>query len=83
MDSTIHVVSCSSKTLQELKGTLLDYTPMTETNVQAANILLIGQAGTGKSSFFNSINSIFRGKITSKAVTGRFEHSVTTMVKTI
>lgn len=71
----------TSETLQELKRTLLDYTPMTETNVPAANILLIGQTGTGKSSFFNSINSIFRGKITSKAVTGRFEHSVTTMYR--
>lgn len=67
--------------MQELKKTLLDYKPMTETNVQAANILLIGQIGAGKTSFFNSINSIFREKIINRAVTGRSEHSVTTMVK--
>ena len=66
--------------MQELKETLLDFKPKTETNVPAANILLIGQTGAGKSSFFNSINSIFRGKITYRAVTGRSEHSVTTMV---
>lgn len=66
--------------MQEIKETLLDYKPMKETNVPAANILLIGKTGAGKSSFFNSINSIFRGKITNKAVTRKCDHSVTTMV---
>ncbi|XP_065936873.1 interferon-induced protein 44 isoform X2 [Magallana gigas] len=69
----------TNETMQALKESLLDYKPMTETNVTAANILLIGQIGAGKSSFFNSVNSIFRGKITSKACSGSFEHSVTTM----
>ncbi|XP_065938187.1 interferon-induced protein 44-like [Magallana gigas] len=67
--------------MQELKETLLDYKPMTETNVTAANILLIDQIGAGKTSFFNSVNSIFRGKITSKACSGSFEHSVTTQYR--
>lgn len=49
--------------MQELKETLLNYKPMTETNVPAANILLIGQIGAGKTSFFNSFNSLFRGKV--------------------
>lgn len=71
----------TNETMQELKETLLDYKPMTEANVSAANILLIGQTGAGKSSFFNSINSIFRGKIINRAVTGRSEHSVTTMYR--
>lgn len=71
----------TTKTMQELKESLFDYKPMTETNVAAANILLIGQIGAGKSSFFNSVNSIFRGKITSKACSGSFEHSVTTMYR--
>ncbi|KAL0160364.1 hypothetical protein M9458_044089 [Cirrhinus mrigala] len=31
-------------------------------------ILMIGPVGAGKSSFFNSINSIFMGRITSKAI---------------
>lgn len=71
----------TTKTMQALKESLLDYKPMTETNVAAANILLIGQIGAGKSSFFNSVNSIFRGKISSKACSGSFEHSVTTMYR--
>ena len=66
--------------MKEIKENLLAYRPVSESNVTAANILLLGQIGAGKSSFFNSINSIFRGKITSKACSGSFEHSVTTLV---
>ena len=67
--------------MKEIKENLLAYKPVSEANVTAANILLLGQIGAGKSSFFNSVNSIFRGKITSKACSGSFEHSVTTMVR--
>jgi hypothetical protein len=42
--------------------------------------LLVGQVGAGKSSFFNTINSIFRGYITSQACSGNAEHSLTTVV---
>jgi predicted GTPase len=68
------------KKAKELKEKLTAYKPVTEADTASANILLIGQIGAGKSSFFNSINSIFNGKITSKACSGRFEHSVTTYV---
>lgn len=37
--------------LHELKEELVDYGPDSETGVSAANILLIGQIGAGKSSF--------------------------------
>ena len=67
--------------MKEIKENLLAYKPVSETNVTAAKILLLGQIGAGKSSFVNSINSIFRGKITSKACSGNFEHSVTTTVE--
>ena len=67
--------------MKELKDALVAYKPAEEADVRAANILLLGQIGAGKSSFFNSINSIFRGKITSKACSGSFEHSVTTTVE--
>ncbi|XP_048742426.2 interferon-induced protein 44-like isoform X2 [Ostrea edulis] len=71
----------NTETLQQLKEAVVDYKPNSETNVSAANILLIGQIGAGKSSFFNSVNSIFRGKITSKARCGSFEHSLTTVFR--
>ena len=69
--------------MTELKDALVAYKPAEDADVRAANILLLGQIGAGKSSFFNSVNSIFRGRITSKACSESFEHSVTTMVKYI
>ncbi|XP_048743912.2 interferon-induced protein 44-like [Ostrea edulis] len=68
----------NEESAQNLRQSLIKYKPVAEVNVPAANILLVGQIGAGKSSFFNSVNSIFRGKITSKACSGSFEHSVTT-----
>ena len=67
--------------MTELKDALVAYKPAEEADVRAANILLLGQIGAGKSTFFNSVNSIFRGRITSRACSGSFEHSVTTMVR--
>ncbi|XP_078309380.1 interferon-induced protein 44-like [Crassostrea virginica] len=74
-------IEWNEEKMKEIKENLLAYKPVSETNVSAANILLLGQIGAGKSSFFNSVNSIFRGKITSKACSGNFEHSVTTMYR--
>eukprot|EP00105_Crassostrea_gigas_P045706 XP_019929854.1 PREDICTED: interferon-induced protein 44-like isoform X5 [Crassostrea gigas] len=71
----------NAETANKLKEELVDYGQDSETGVRAANILLIGQIGAGKSSFFNSVNSIFRGKITSKARSGSFEHSLTTVYR--
>uniref|UniRef100_A0A3B3Q7A7 Uncharacterized protein n=1 Tax=Paramormyrops kingsleyae TaxID=1676925 RepID=A0A3B3Q7A7_9TELE len=50
-------------------------------SVPQARILLIGLVGAGKSSFFNSINSIFRGNITSQAEAGDMGTSLTLKVK--
>ena len=63
----------------KLKEDLVHYAP--DSNVPSTNSLLIGQIGAGKSSFFNSVNSIFSGKMTSKARSGSFEHSLTTVVR--
>nr|XP_022300998.1 interferon-induced protein 44-like [Crassostrea virginica] len=71
----------SEKKMTELKDALVAYKPAEEADVRAANILLLGQIGAGKSTFFNSVNSIFRERITSKACSGSFEHSVTTMYR--
>uniref|UniRef100_A0A3B3QYE2 Interferon-induced protein 44-like n=1 Tax=Paramormyrops kingsleyae TaxID=1676925 RepID=A0A3B3QYE2_9TELE len=58
---------------------LKDYKPTID-SVPRARILLIGAVGAGKSSFFNSINSIFRGNITSQANAGYQETSLTLQV---
>ena len=54
--------------MEDIKENLLAYKPVSETNATAANILLLGQIGAGKSSFFNSINSIFVGKLPARPV---------------
>uniref|UniRef100_A0A8C9VFC2 G domain-containing protein n=1 Tax=Scleropages formosus TaxID=113540 RepID=A0A8C9VFC2_SCLFO len=65
------------KLLNEIKR----YKPSVS-SVKQARILLVGPIGVGKSSFFNSINSVFHGHITSQAVTGTtLESSVTLKVQ--
>ncbi|XP_062573036.1 interferon-induced protein 44-like [Saccostrea cucullata] len=71
----------NEEAVQQLKKLIIDFEPESDANLSAVNILLIGQIGAGKSSFFNSVNSIFRGKITSKARSGSFEHSLTTVFR--
>ncbi|XP_071079877.1 interferon-induced protein 44-like [Haliotis cracherodii] len=59
-----------------LKSELETYSPPGKLN--HVNILLLGTVGAGKSSYFNTINSIFKGRITSVARSGCAEHSLTT-----
>ncbi len=55
------------------------YKPEIKT-VHQARMLLVGPVGAGKSSFFNSISSAFRGNMTSQAIAGTADKSVTTQV---
>ncbi|XP_028512929.1 interferon-induced protein 44-like [Exaiptasia diaphana] len=50
-------------------------------NVSEFRLLLLGQVSSGKSSFYNTVNSIFRGYVTSQAITGNAGRSVTTMFR--
>ncbi|CAC5374801.1 unnamed protein product [Mytilus coruscus] len=52
---------------EELKEKVERYKPMKELKVPQARVLLVGQVGAGKTSFFNTINSVFRGYITRQA----------------
>uniref|UniRef100_A0A087X2V8 G domain-containing protein n=1 Tax=Poecilia formosa TaxID=48698 RepID=A0A087X2V8_POEFO len=54
----------------------------TVSSVSQARVLLIGPVGAGKSSFFNSINSVFRGHVTSQAIAGYSSSSLTTQFRT-
>ncbi|KAL0962249.1 hypothetical protein UPYG_G00337620 [Umbra pygmaea] len=47
-----------------------------------AKILLVGPVGAGKSSFFNSVNSLFRGNMTSQAICGSAGTSLTNQFRT-
>ncbi|XP_043941653.1 interferon-induced protein 44-like isoform X2 [Protopterus annectens] len=53
-----------------------NYTPFNL--VPRIRVLLIGPVGVGKSSFFNSVNSVFRGHVTSQAIAGSASSSLTT-----
>ncbi|XP_041862693.1 interferon-induced protein 44-like isoform X4 [Melanotaenia boesemani] len=64
----------------ELMESIMTYKP-TISSVAQARVLLIGPVGAGKSSFFNSINSVFRGHVTSQAISGSSATSLTTQFR--
>ncbi|XP_065101856.1 interferon-induced protein 44-like [Paramisgurnus dabryanus] len=66
---------------EELVKSLKNYKPLVS-SVNRARILMIGPVGAGKSSFFNSINSIFTGYVTNKAIAGSTSTSLTTQFRT-
>ncbi|XP_016146553.1 interferon-induced protein 44-like [Sinocyclocheilus grahami] len=65
----------------ELMQMMRDHKPLV-TSVSRVRILMIGPVGAGKSSFFNSINSIFTGHVTNKAMSGSAGTSLTTQFRT-
>ncbi|XP_051233350.1 interferon-induced protein 44-like isoform X3 [Dicentrarchus labrax] len=65
----------------EMMDSIKSYSPMTS-SVSQIRVLLIGPVGAGKSSFFNSINSVFRGHVTSQAIAGCSTTSLTTQFRT-
>ncbi|KAL5004727.1 hypothetical protein ScPMuIL_018183 [Solemya velum] len=68
--------------LEKLKDDVTQYSPLEELNIPEARVLLIGPVGAGKSSFFNTINSIFRGYVTSQACSGSADTSHTKVFRT-
>ncbi|ROL44606.1 Interferon-induced protein 44-like [Anabarilius grahami] len=71
----------TAKQREELMGLIRNHKPMMP-SVSRVRILMIGPIGAGKSSFFNSINSIFMGHVTNKAMSGSAGTSVTTKFRT-
>uniref|UniRef100_A0A6J0V5T3 Uncharacterized protein isoform X1 n=3 Tax=Pogona vitticeps TaxID=103695 RepID=A0A6J0V5T3_9SAUR len=51
-------------------------------SVEKIRVLLVGQVGAGKSSFFNSVNSVFRNHVRSQAMVGVHDTSVTWKYRT-
>ncbi|KAL1023219.1 hypothetical protein UPYG_G00037890 [Umbra pygmaea] len=62
------------------KETLMDsissYKPICEA-VSEARVLLLGPVGSGKSSFISSVQSVFRGRVTNRAMVGSSSASFT------
>ncbi|KAL3872714.1 hypothetical protein ACJMK2_035920 [Sinanodonta woodiana] len=69
------------ESLKQLKESLENYEPPDALKIPETQILMVGPVGAGKSSFFNTINSIFKGRITQKGYTGSAEHSLTTVYR--
>ncbi|XP_010863699.1 interferon-induced protein 44-like isoform X1 [Esox lucius] len=68
-------------TKQRLMDYIQNYKPEVNSVVQA-RVLLVGPVGAGKSSFFNSINSVFKGHVTGPANSGSAGTSLTTQFRT-
>ena len=71
------------QTLERLRREVADYSPLECLEVPQGRVLMLGQVGSGKSSFFNTINSSFYGYVTGQAPTGSAAHSLTTKVNSI
>ncbi|XP_062574898.1 interferon-induced protein 44-like [Saccostrea cucullata] len=71
----------TTRVMQELKEEIENYRPLEQLKLRQTKVLLIGQIGAGKSSFFNTVNSIFRGYVTSQACSGTADHSLTTQFR--
>uniref|UniRef100_A0A673L8Y6 TLDc domain-containing protein n=1 Tax=Sinocyclocheilus rhinocerous TaxID=307959 RepID=A0A673L8Y6_9TELE len=65
---------------QALLSTISGWKPSVS-SVKQARILLVGPVGAGKSSFFNSINSAFKGYVSSQANTGTAGTRLTTQFR--
>ena len=72
-----HVLQVKEQIKVEISG----YELPTELCCDSLNILLLGPAGAGKSSFFNTVNSVYKGHVTGQAVTGSAPEGVATKVQ--
>lgn len=62
-----------------LMKSVSSYKPRCE-GVTQARVLLLGPAGSGKSSFISSVQSVFSGRVTNRAMVGSSDTSFTKKV---
>lgn len=74
-------VQWNSERRKALLSTISSWKPSVS-SVKQARVLLVGPVGAGKSSFFNSINSVFKGYVSGQANTGTAGTSLTTQFRT-
>uniref|UniRef100_A0A8C1B011 G domain-containing protein n=2 Tax=Cyprinus carpio TaxID=7962 RepID=A0A8C1B011_CYPCA len=63
-----------------LEKTLKDF-GLCDPNIKHARILVVGEIGAGKSSFINSVNSVFQGRITNEALVNKTTDTSRTFTK--
>ena len=59
---------------------MVNFTPTPSLRVAQPRVLMIGPVGAGKSSFFNTMNSVFSGRVSQRAASGGADQSLTTAV---
>ncbi|KAJ8313263.1 hypothetical protein KUTeg_009180 [Tegillarca granosa] len=67
--------------LEQLTDYIENYKPYKRLDVPEARVVMIGAVGAGKSSFLNTITSVFKGRICNKAASGSVMNSLTTMLR--
>ena len=67
--------------LENLTSEIDSFAPPRVVQIPQSRILIVGPVGAGKSSFFNTIASVFRGHVTGQAASGCSEHSITSQVR--
>ncbi|XP_053105667.1 interferon-induced protein 44-like isoform X1 [Hemicordylus capensis] len=81
MESPWRKIGWTAGERNKLMEEITTYKPSLK-SVPQVRILFLGPVGAGKSSFFNSVNSTFRGYVISQATAGSDAKSVTTQYRT-
>merc|ERR1711892_418354 len=69
------------KTHQDLKTEILTHKLCEDADIEEINVLLVGEISAGKSSFFNSVESVFKKRVATRANSGFAGESVTTQYR--
>jgi len=72
----------SKSVYDDLKKEICTHKLLKSAGIKYFNILLVGQISSGKSSFFNTVESVFEGFVTTRANAGMVEESLTTQYRT-
>ncbi|WAR13803.1 IF44L-like protein, partial [Mya arenaria] len=67
--------------LDQLKEEIATFKPPSDLDLINIRVLLLGPVGSGKSSFYNTVDSVFRGRISQRARCGTSAQGITTAYK--
>ncbi|KAH3715463.1 interferon-induced protein 44-like [Dreissena polymorpha] len=67
----------NEKFLEKLTEDIVSFKPSCEFGLSDVRILMLGPVGAGKSSFYNTINSVFKGRISQRAPCRIATHGIT------
>ena len=70
----------ASQEYNKLKKEIQTHALIEKAGIEFINVLLVGECSAGKSSFFNSVESVFTGHVTSTSEAGTDEGSLTKQV---